>query len=57
MKVVEKSKVNTILRLFERLSSSEQIFVAEKIGEQTFAERWKKIDKELPNVNTQKKKF
>ncbi len=50
MKAIEAPNVNTVLRLFKQLPRSEQIVVAEKIGEQTFKERWKQLDETLPDV-------
>lgn len=49
MRAVEASNVNTILRLFRQLTRSEKITVAEKIGKQTFKDRWKQMDESLPD--------
>jgi 16S rRNA A1518/A1519 N6-dimethyltransferase RsmA/KsgA/DIM1 with predicted DNA glycosylase/AP lyase activity len=48
MQTADKIKV---LQLFNKLSKPEQVDVFEKISEQTFSQRWKMIDTELPNAN------
>jgi hypothetical protein len=38
-----------VLQLFNKLSKPEQIDVFEQISEQTFTQRWKMIEAELPD--------
>jgi len=46
MQTADKTKV---LQLFSKLSKPEQVDVFEQISEQTFTQRWKMIDAELPD--------
>ncbi|MGZ3872408.1 MAG: hypothetical protein ACXVJD_05800 [Mucilaginibacter sp.] len=48
---MEIVSVNKILRLFNMLSKSEQLKIADKIDKQTFKARWALMDKALPNSN------
>ncbi|HVS91025.1 MAG TPA: hypothetical protein VHE59_03270 [Mucilaginibacter sp.] len=47
---METAGVNQILTLFNRLSKKEQLAIADQIDKQTFAERWRQIDAQLPDV-------
>jgi hypothetical protein len=47
---METVSVNRILELFNRLSKSEQLEIADKIDKQTFKDRWQLLDKTLPDV-------
>ena len=38
------------LALFNQFSRAEQVQIARKIWEKTFAEQWKQLDAELPDV-------
>ncbi|MDB5088756.1 MAG: hypothetical protein JWR09_2750 [Mucilaginibacter sp.] len=46
---METVSVNKVLQLFNMLSKSEQLEIADKIDKQTFKERWQLMDKLLPN--------
>ncbi len=46
----EKITVPDYLTIFEKFSPSEKLKIAEKINQQTFSERWKMLDAELPDV-------
>ncbi len=46
---METSSINKVLQLFNTLSKSEQVEIAEKINGQTFKERWSSVDRTLPN--------
>jgi hypothetical protein len=46
---METASINKVLQLFNMLSKSEQLAVADKIDMQTFEERWQLVDKSLPN--------
>lgn len=51
MKVeTEKVTVPRFMNLFKNFSPSEKIKIAEQINQQTFADRWKILDEELPDV-------
>jgi hypothetical protein len=47
MKTANKTRV---LQLFNKLSKPEQLDVFEQISAQTFDERWKQMDAELPDL-------
>lgn len=47
---MEIASVSKVLQLFNMLSKSEQLEIAEKIGKKTFKERWILMDELLPNV-------
>ncbi len=46
----EKITVPDYLTMFEKFSPSEKLKIAEKISQKAFAERWKMLDAELPDV-------
>ena len=46
----EKITVPRFISIFEEFSPSEKIRIAEQIDRQTFAERWKLLDAELPDI-------
>lgn len=46
---METIKLNKFLQLFNQLSRPEQLAVADKISEQTFAQRWNLMDAQLPD--------
>jgi hypothetical protein len=46
---METANISKVLQLFNMLSKSEQLAVADKIDMQTFEERWKLADNSLPN--------
>jgi len=51
MKVeTEKVTVPRFMNLFKNFSTSEKIKIAEQINRQTFADRWKILDEELPDI-------
>lgn len=41
--------VSAIIQLFNQLGKADQMKVAERIGKQTFAERWDAMDATLPD--------
>ncbi len=45
----EKITVPRFLTIFENFSAPDKIKIAEQIDRQTFADRWKKLDDELPD--------
>lgn len=47
----KKLTVPRFLTIFKKFSPSEKIKIAEQINRQTFAERWKILDAELPDVD------
>ncbi len=47
---METASVKQVIQLFNTLSTTEQLEVAEKISEQTFEKRWQLLDSELPDV-------
>jgi hypothetical protein len=47
---METIKLNRFLQLFNKLSPPEQLAVADRISEQTLADRWKIFDSELPDT-------
>ena len=47
---METVNIDRVFQLFNLLSKSEQLEVADRIDKQTFKERWKLIDNKLPNV-------
>jgi hypothetical protein len=49
--MMETASVSKVLQLFNMLSKSEQIEIADKIDQQTFKERWQILDKLLPDSN------
>jgi hypothetical protein len=46
---METASINKVLQLFNMLSKSEQLKVADRIDMQTFEERWQLADNSLPN--------
>ncbi|HEY8780450.1 MAG TPA: hypothetical protein VIM16_02445 [Mucilaginibacter sp.] len=48
---METASVNKILQLFNMLSRTEQLMIADKIDKQTFEERWQLIDSKLPDAD------
>jgi len=46
---METTSVDKFLQLFNTLSKSEQLEIAEKIDMQTFETRWLSVDLSLPN--------
>lgn len=48
---METASVSKVLQLFNMLSKSEQLEIADKIDKQTFKERWQTMDKSLPDAN------
>ena len=46
----EKITVPRFINIFKKFSPSEKIRIAEQIDQQTFAERWKLLDMELPDL-------
>jgi hypothetical protein len=48
---METASVNRVLQLFNRLSKSEQLEIADRINKQTFDERWQLLDSLLPNAD------
>jgi len=46
---METAGISKVLQLFNMLSKSEQLAVADKINMQTFEERWQLADNSLPN--------
>jgi len=47
---MEAVSINKILQLFNMLSKSDQLKIADKIGQQTFRERWKLLDETMPDA-------
>ena len=47
---MEIANINKVLQLFNMLSKTEQLEVADKIDKQTFEERWQKLDNNLPDI-------
>jgi hypothetical protein len=47
---METASVNRVLELFNLLSKSEQLEIADKIDKQTFKDRWQLLDETLPDV-------
>jgi hypothetical protein len=47
---METASINRVLQLFNLLSKSEQLEVADKISQRTFKDRWQLVDKTLPDV-------
>lgn len=47
----KKIGIKEFLQMFNQFSKEEQIKIAEKIGLQTFADRWSILDKELPDTD------
>ncbi len=48
---METASVNKVLQLFNKLSKPEQLEIADKIVKQTFEDRWKILDSNLPNMD------
>jgi hypothetical protein len=48
--IMETAGVNKILQLFNMLSKSDQLKIADRIDKQTFEERWLLLDNTLPNT-------
>jgi len=46
---METVSVNRILKLFNLLSKSEQLEIADRINRQTFAERWQMTNGKMPD--------
>ena len=49
--VMETACIDQVLRLFEMLSKADQLKIAEQINEQTFKQRWRLTDKQLPDIS------
>ncbi len=49
MKTISAPSVNAVLRLFNQLNQADKVKVAQRIGKQTFAERWDVMDATLPD--------
>jgi hypothetical protein len=49
--IMETASVSKVLQLFNMLSKSEQLEIADKIDKQTFKDRWQTIDNSLPEVH------
>lgn len=49
MKTINAPSVNAVIRLFNQLCKADRVTVAERIGKQTFAERWNAMDATLPD--------
>jgi hypothetical protein len=47
----KKIGIREFLLLFNQFSKEEQVKIAEQIAVQTFADRWKAMDKELPDTD------
>jgi hypothetical protein len=47
---MKTASINQFLELFNQLSKTEQLMIAEKIDKQTFEERWQLIDTKLPDA-------
>jgi hypothetical protein len=47
---MKTASINQFLELFNQLSKTEQLMVADKIDKQTFEERWQLIDTKLPDA-------
>ena len=48
---METASIDQVLRLFEMLSKADQLKIAEQINEQTFKQRWRLTDKQLPDIS------
>ena len=48
--IMETVSINKVLQLFNMLSKSDQLKIADKIDKQTFEERWLLLDNTLPNT-------
>ncbi|MGK6352820.1 hypothetical protein [Parapedobacter sp. DT-150] len=46
---INAPSVNAVIRLFNQLGKTDRIKVAERIGKQTFADRWDVMDAILPD--------
>ncbi|WP_353127575.1 hypothetical protein [Parapedobacter pyrenivorans] len=46
---INAPSVNAVIRLFNQLGKTDRIKVAERIGKQTFADRWDALDVILPD--------
>lgn len=47
---METVSINKVLQLFNMLSKSDQLKIADRIDKQTFEERWLLLDSTLPNT-------
>jgi len=48
---METVSMNQVLRLFNMLPKAAQLEIAEQINEQTFKERWRLMDKQMPELS------
>ncbi len=48
---MERVQVNKVLQLFNQLSKAEQLEAIDRINKQTFEDRWKLIDHDLPEAD------
>ena len=48
--IMETAGVNKVLQLFNMLSKSDQLKIADRIDKETFKERWLLLDNTLPNT-------
>ncbi|WP_257666993.1 hypothetical protein [Parapedobacter tibetensis] len=46
---INAPSVNAVIRLFNQLGKTDRIKVAERIGKQTFVDRWDAMDAILPD--------
>jgi hypothetical protein len=47
---MKTASINQFLELFNQLSKTERLTIADKIDKQTFEERWQLIDTKLPDT-------
>lgn len=45
------ASINKVLQLFNMLSKPEQLEIADRIDEQTFADRWQLVNNSLPGIS------
>jgi hypothetical protein len=48
--IMETASINKVLQLFNMLSKSDQLKIADSIDKQTFEARWLLLDNTLPNT-------
>ncbi len=48
---MEAVSINQVLRLFNMLPKAAQLEIAEQINEQTFKERWRLMDQQMPELS------
>lgn len=46
---METARINKVLKLFNLLSKPEQLEIADRIGKQTFEERWQMVSNKMPD--------